>query len=216
MANYATAPTPRLLRRQDLVDGEELRAETRATKLYYFPGPVTALLVILSLDYAALAAVHGWLPAVPGLTPFFQAFPAGGAGFMVDFFAVLTLGVLVLLAARYLEWMRTVYAVTSSRIIIQKGILARDLEEIPISQVRGIEVHQSFLHRLMGFGTLRVSSEGGSRVGNEDWFGIPGPFKFQRIIETASQNLSRGQSPPMAIPPPPISPIPPAPQPGRA
>jgi hypothetical protein len=68
----------------------------------------------------------------------------------------------------------------------------------------------------MGFGTLRVSSEGGSRVGNEDWFGIPGPFKFQRIIETASQNLSRGQSPPMAIPPPPISPIPPAPQPGRA
>jgi len=210
------SPTPRLLRRQDLVDGEELRAETRATKLHFFPGPLVALFLILTLDYSAAAAKFSWLPALPVLTAMYNGLGTGGVTYVLLFFLVLTLAVIVLLLARYLEWIRTVYAVTSSRVIIQKGVFARNLEEIPISQVRGIEVHQSFLHRLMGFGTLRVSSEGGSRVGNEDWFGIPGPFKFQRIIETASQNLSRGQSPPMAIPPPPISPIPPAPQPGRA
>jgi hypothetical protein len=194
----------RLLRSTYLADGEELRAETRATKLHFFPGPILAILVMLTLDYSAAAARYAAMPAFPGLTPFFSKFTAGGnasgAAFALDFFAILSLAAFVLLAARYLEWIRTVYAVTSSRVIIQKGVFARDLEEIPISQVRGIEVHQTFVHRLLGYGVLRVSSEGGSRIGNEDWVGIPQPFVFQRLIENASQNIARGQTPPMVPP----------------
>jgi membrane protein YdbS with pleckstrin-like domain len=201
MAAPTAAPQPRLLRSAYLANGEELRAETRATKLYYFPGPVFALIVILILDYAAAAARYAWLPAVPGLTPVFSAIPSGGswsgATFALTFLLILTLAALLLIGVRYLRWIRTVYAVTSSRVIIQKGVFSRDFEEIPITQVRGVDVHQTFLHRLLGFGTLRLSSEGGSRVGNEDWVGLPRPFDFQRTIENASQKISRGQSPPM-------------------
>jgi membrane protein YdbS with pleckstrin-like domain len=199
-----TPVAPRYLRKQYLSDGEELRAETRATKLYYFPGPILALFIVALLDFAVAAAKYSWLPAVPGLTPFFSGLPGAGgtsgATLVLGFFLVLTLFALLLLMFRYLEWIRTVYAVTSSRVIIQSGVFARDFEEIPISQVRGIDVHQTFIDRLLGYGSIRVSSEGNSPVGNEDWVGIPQPFNFQRLIENASQNISRGRSPPMAPP----------------
>jgi Bacterial PH domain len=205
MSALPAAAPPRLLRPDYLANGEELRAETRATMLHYFPGPILALWLMLVLDEAAVAALVPWLPGLPGLTPFLRGISGGGsssgAAFVLDVFLVLTLAALLLLGVRYFRWIRTVYAVTSSRIIIQRGVFSRDLEEIPISQVRGIEVHQSFLHRILGFGTLRVSSEGNSRVGNEDWIGIPQPFVFQRVIENASQNISRGQSPPITPPP---------------
>jgi hypothetical protein len=204
MSTTIRAPSTKYLRQQYLANGEVVRAETRATMFHYFPGPIFALLVIAVLDYSAAAARDTWLPAVPGLTPLFSGIPAGGgwsgATYVLGFFGILTLAAVLLLVVRYLQWIRSVYAVTSSRVIIQKGVFARDLEEIPISQVRGIEVHQTFVHRLLGYGTLRVSSEGGSQVGNEDWIGIPQPFNFQRIIENASQNLARGQSPPMTPP----------------
>jgi len=195
---------PHLLRRASLADGEQIRAETRATKLSYFPGPVVALLLFLGLDYAAAASRYSWLPAVPALTSFFSALPTvggmSGATDALDLFLLLTLVVLLLLVFRYYEWIRTVYAVTSSRVIIQKGVFAREFHEIPINQVRGIDVRQTFAQRLLGYGTIRLSSEGGARVGNEDWVGVPDPFNFQRVIETASQNISRGLAPPMAHP----------------
>ena len=205
MSTSAAHPVPKLLRSASLADGEEIRAETRATPLYYFPGPIFALLLILGLDYSATASVYSWLRAMPGLTPFFRGFPTiggvSGATYVLGFFLLLTVGVLLLLLVRYFMWIRTVYAVTSSRVIIQKGVFSREFHEIPVAQVRGIDVYQTFFHRLFGFGTLRVSSEGGGRVGNEDWVGVPDPFNFQRVIETASQGISRGQVPPMAAPP---------------
>jgi hypothetical protein len=198
------APPTKYLRRTYLANGEEIRAETRVTKWHYFPGPIFALLVVGILDYATAAARYPGLPAFPGLTPFFAVLPSAGgwtgATFALAFLGILTLGALLLVGLRYLEWTRTVYAVTTSRVIIQKGIFSRDFEEIPIRQVRGIEVHQSFVRRILGFGTLRLSSEGGSRVGNENWVGLPNPFGFQHAIETESQSISRGQSPPMTPP----------------
>jgi membrane protein YdbS with pleckstrin-like domain len=195
---------PRLLRGANLADGEEIRAETRATKWYFFPGPIAALLLVLFLDYSATASMYSWLPAVPRLTPFFHEIPSAagysGASYVLGFFLLLTLGVLVLLAFRYYQWSRTVYAVTSSRVVVQKGVFSREFHEIPVSQVRGVDVRQSFLHRMFGFGTMRVYSEGGAKVGNEDWAGVPAPFKLQRDIENANQDISRGQSPPMAHP----------------
>ena len=104
------------------------------------------------------------------------------------FFLFLVFLGLIRLLVRYFRWIRTVYAVTSRRVIVQKGILGRDFDEIPVLQVRGVDVHQSFFQRVLGYGTVRVSSEGGSRLGNEDWVGIPKPFRFQKLIENAAQN----------------------------
>ncbi len=107
----------------------------------------------------------------------------------VLFFALLLLLGLLRLVVRYLRWIRTVYAVTSHRVIVQTGILGKDFHEIPVTQVRGVDVKQSFLQRILGYGTVRVSSEGGTTLGNEDWKGIPKPFRFQKMIEDASQGV---------------------------
>jgi membrane protein YdbS with pleckstrin-like domain len=193
----ATVPSgdrPKLLRSAYLAPTEGLLKETRATGLFYLPGPILALLVVAVLDYSAFAAQYNWTP-FPGLTNFWAGLGSidgyTGPMFMVIFFGILTLLVLMWLLVRYLRWISTVYAVTTHRVIMQRGIFSRDFDEIPIPQVRGVDVHQSLGQRMLGYGTIRVSSEGGSsRLGNEDWEGIPRPFEFQRLIEGATQVIA--------------------------
>lgn len=185
---------PRLLRATYLADQESLLRETRATGLFYFPGPIVALIIFGILDYLA-AGVDGWVPAVGGITAALQKLPSLGsldAGrWLFTFFIILTLVVVLWLLIRYLYWTSTVYAVTNTRVIVQRGILGRNFDEIPVQQVRGVDVHQSVGQRMLGYGTVKVSSEGGTQLGNENWHGIPKPFEFQRLIENATQVLNR-------------------------
>ncbi len=190
-------PRPKLLRSSLLADQEALLRETKATALYFFPGPILLLILVGIGDYAAASVKYGWA-AFPGLTDLFSRLPTvsgdGPGTYLLIFFLFLTLLVLVWLIVRYLRWITTVYAVTTSRVIIQSGILGRQFDEIPVGQVRGVDVRQSVLQRLLGYGTVRVSAEGGisaRSIGNEDWEGIPKPFEFQRLIESANAALSR-------------------------
>jgi hypothetical protein len=187
---------PKLLKATYLADQEVLLEETRATALYYFPGPVAWLVLFGLLSFFTAAAAYGW----PGqIAAYSSALGSLASGLHLDagtferylFYLLLFLVLIdiVRILIRYLRWVSTVYAVTSRRVIIQKGILGRDFDEIPVLQVRGVDVHQSAGQRLLGYGTVRVSSEGGTHLGNEDWKGIPKPFKFQKLIENAVTNL---------------------------
>lgn len=186
---------PKYLKATYLADSETLLRETRATGLFYFPGPVLALLVVLGLDYGAFSATRSW-PAFPGLTAGFgwiNAHASMAATYLSYFFLFLTILVVLWLLVRYLRWISTVYAVTTQRVIIQSGIVGRDFDEIPVQQVRGVDVKQSAGQRMLRYGTVWVSSEGGGThgVGNEAWNGIPRPFEFQRVIQSAATNLAR-------------------------
>jgi len=187
---------PKLLKATYLADQEYLLEETRATKLFYFPGVIFWLIVFGGLSLLSAGAAYGWsfqwTAYSNGLSTFAGWIHVDAGTFeKVVFFVFVVLFViwLVRLFVRYLRWIRTVYAVTSRRVIVQRGILGKDFDEIPVTQVRGVDVHQSFGQRLLGYGTVRVSSEGGSRLGNEDWVGIPKPFRFQKLIENAVTNL---------------------------
>jgi uncharacterized membrane protein YdbT with pleckstrin-like domain len=136
------------------------------------------------------AANNGW-PALPYLTSGIQTLGATAALYLEYFFGLLLLFSLLWLLARYLRWVRTVYAVTTGRVIIQRGILSRDFDEIPISQVRAVEIHQPIMERMLGYGTVRVTSEGGNRIANEAWVGIPNPFEIQRLINSSSPGQPR-------------------------
>ncbi|MCI4338447.1 MAG: PH domain-containing protein, partial [Thermoplasmata archaeon] len=97
---------------------------------------------------------------------------------------------LLFLAVRYLKWTRTVYAVTTNRVIVQRGIISRDFDEIPVIKVRAVEVHQSGVDRIFGFGTIRITSEGENRIANEAWRGVPKPWEFQRLVDAAAQKYT--------------------------
>lgn len=206
-----SGPTPRLLRAAYMADTEGLLRETRATALYYFPGPILYLIVFGILGYGAASGRYGFLPPLHPLTDFFQMYPIGNGRLGHDIIWVVLFGLLGLvgvlwLLVRYLRWVSTVYAITTHRVIVQRGILGREFDEIPIPQVRGVDVRQTVGQRILHYGTVRVSAETGTvtSIGNEDWLGIPRPFDFQRIIESASQAIASGQysvsRPPM--PPP--------------
>jgi len=184
---------PKLLKATYLGDTEYLLEETRSTKLFYFPAPLLWTLVFGLLALFAAPAISS---AVPTLSQGLKAaltlsnYVSSTMQMYLAYFWVLlfVIGLLWLLV-RYFRWITTVYAVTNRRVIVQKGILGKDFDEIPVTQVRGVDVHQTFGQRILGYGTVRVSSEGGSRLGNEDWKGIPKPFRFQKLIENATQNV---------------------------
>ncbi len=196
VATSAPRAMPRLLKATYLADQEALLDETRATALFYFPGPILLLLIFGLLTWFSLAAVHNWPGQIAGFSTYFRKL-GSWKHYVVDLFLVLDLIAVLFLLVRYLRWVRTVYAVTSRRVIVQRGILSRDFDEIPVSQVRGVDVHQSLGQRILGYGTVRVSSEGGSRLGNEDWKGIPKPFRFQKLIENSTIGTPSGPSAPV-------------------
>jgi len=184
---------PKLLKATYLADQEFLLQETRATALFYFPGPILWLVItgLLLLFTAAplygLPQIPAWTNVLTTLAGWFHLSDHTLETYATGLFLLLVFLGLIRLLVRYLRWISTVYAVTNRRVIVQKGILGKDFDEIPVVQVRGVDVHQSFGQRILGYGTVRVSSEGGSRLGNEDWLGIPKPFRFQKLIENAAQ-----------------------------
>jgi membrane protein YdbS with pleckstrin-like domain len=204
-APQAPKVLPKHLKATYLGDQEVLLEETRGTKWYYFPGPVVLAIIFGALTYLSWGGRMGWafthtyvneVSALAKLVHLSQG-PHGilllGIAAIV---AVVFLISLLWLLVRYLRWISTVYAVTSNRVIVQKGILGKNFDEIPVTQVRGVDVHQTFGQRILHYGTLRVSSEGGARIGNEDWNGIPRPFDFQKRLENASEAIDRSGRPP--------------------
>ena len=179
---------PKHLKATYLADQEFLLEETRATGLYYFPGVVLWLLLWGALAYLSAAGIYGWPGQVGAYSTLLSKLPVNHH-YILDAFLFLELIGLVWLLVRYLRWISTVYAVTSRRVIVQRGILGRDFDEIPVLQVRGVDVHQTVGQRLLGYGTVRVSAEASGPVGNEDWVGIPKPFRFQKLIEGAVTDL---------------------------
>jgi membrane protein YdbS with pleckstrin-like domain len=192
----SAGPAPKLLRGTYLADGEALLRETRATAVFYLPAPIFWLLVFGFLDLGAASVRYSWA-AIPGLSAPFRwvstTFGATPERILFDLLSVIVLILLLWLVFRYLTWTSTVYAITTSRVIVQSGITGREFDEIPIPQVHGVDVKQSTAQRILGYGTVRITAESGTAtsVGNEAWRGIPRPFEFQRMIESANQALQR-------------------------
>jgi uncharacterized membrane protein YdbT with pleckstrin-like domain len=82
----------------------------------------------------------------------------------------------------------TEFAVTNRRVIIKKGLIARDAMEIELGKIEGINVRQSILGRIFGYGSLQVRGTG---VG-EIWYNLVAkPFDFQKAINGAITGLTR-------------------------
>jgi membrane protein YdbS with pleckstrin-like domain len=188
---------PKYLKATYLADTEFLLEETRATWLFFFPGPTVWLLItgVLALASWVTNLLPNWTTVLVTMAGWFHVSSGTFETYATLFFLFLFFLGLIRFLVRYLRWISTVYAVTNRRVIVQKGILGRDFDQIPVLQVRGVDVHQSFLQRILGYGTVRVSSEGGTRLGNEDWRGIPKPFRFQKLIENAAQGSIANQTP---------------------
>jgi len=138
-------------------------------------------------DVVAELHPHWWVfakPAVTVLLLFILAVVAQNvvnstAGMVV---AALGLAALLWLGARYLQWATTVFVITTDRLILRSGVLAKSGKEIPLERVNDIAVNQTFFERIIGSGDVTIES-GGER-GQQVFTDIPKPFLVQNVIYT--------------------------------
>jgi uncharacterized membrane protein YdbT with pleckstrin-like domain len=84
------------------------------------------------------------------------------------------------------------FAVTSSRLIMKVGLVARYTNEILLSKVESIGVNQGLTGRLFNFGDLTVTGAGGVR---EVFRRVNDPIGFRNHVQQASL-LSEGRGGP--------------------
>ena len=71
----------------------------------------------------------------------------------------LGIGVLLLLYW-YIHTRQTTLTVTDSELMYERGILSKDRTSVSLKHIRAVHVTQGFLNRILGVGTIQVSTAG--------------------------------------------------------
>lgn len=83
-------------------------------------------------------------------------------------------------------WIRTKgteLTVTNERASLRKGILSKFTNDVYLTDVRNVQIYQSFWQRVFGVGSVSISSAGNDGIEIEVK-GIPSPDKIKEIIDT--------------------------------
>jgi uncharacterized membrane protein YdbT with pleckstrin-like domain len=98
-------------------------------------------------------------------------------------------GLAVILAAgvwglvHYVELMTSEFAVTTSRLILKVGLVARHTTELLLAKVESIAVDQGLAGRFFNYGDLTVTGTGGAR---EIFRRVRDPIGFRNRVQQAS------------------------------
>jgi len=72
------------------------------------------------------------------------------------------------------------FAVTNKRIIIKTGLISRKIVELNISKIESVNVRQSVMGRLFGYGALEFTGTGGTK---EIFVNIAHPTEFKKKVQ---------------------------------
>lgn len=99
--------------------------------------------------------------------------------------AILASFVLVGLPVLFVWWLQsraTLLTITDERTILRRGIFSKSISEVWHSDVRNVQLYQSFFQRIFDVGMLSVSSAGQSGV-ELAVQGIPDPDRAKTLID---------------------------------
>lgn len=125
------------------------------------------------------ADIHWYIFAYP-VIPFFSS---AQTGLFYYVSILLLLSGLFQLIKRILLKMGAEYVVTNKKVILKSGILNRDALELVLNKCEGIRINQSLMGRMLGFGSIVVTTGG---VTNKFDF-ITNPIKFRNEINAQIQ-----------------------------
>jgi uncharacterized membrane protein YdbT with pleckstrin-like domain len=136
--------------------------------------------VVPALLWAALI-VLAWV-TLGALTDSGPALLALSAGALI--------ALLLLSAVPLLKWSKTLFVLTTDRLITRRGVIARAATEIPLERINDVAFAQSALERLVGAGDLLIESageRGQTRITN-----VKKPEQVQlRIYQATEENGNR-------------------------
>ena len=135
--------------------------------------------IILDLRPHPIAIAIPTLIAVGALA--FGIFAVVVENQVLSIVALLVIAVaLVYFVAKVLGWSRTMFVVTTDRIISRKGVLTKSGVEFPLERINTVFFNQRFIERMVGAGDLAIESA--SERGTEHFSNVRRPETVQREI----------------------------------
>jgi uncharacterized membrane protein YdbT with pleckstrin-like domain len=114
---------------------------------------------------------------------------AGGAGFI---FLILSIGTGLVSLISYLT---SEFGVTDKRVLVKLGFIRRSSLEVLLRKVEGIQVKQSILGRILGYGAVVVSGTGGSQ---DPFRKISTPLSLRKAVQEQIVKIEDGDKPAVA------------------
>jgi uncharacterized membrane protein YdbT with pleckstrin-like domain len=127
-----------------------------------------ALLAILAIAMTTLYGLGGW--------------PTSGVGAWVGA-GLLVLAFLLALPAT-MRWWNEQYLVTDRRVLRVEGVFRKQALDSGLAKINDVHVEQSFLGRLLGFGSLEILTASDATINRLDL--LPRPLAFKRALMTAA------------------------------
>ncbi len=137
-------------------------------------GVLSSIIVIVGAVYAYTQL--GKFP--PGLNPL-EAVRYLHPGVRIAAFVVFILGIFSFAQMMVIK-ATTEIAITNTRLVFKRGLVARQVGEISIDRIEGVNVLQSVLGRIFDYGRIAVRGMG---VGEVVLPSIADPIAFRRAIE---------------------------------
>ena len=101
--------------------------------------------------------------------------------------AIPTIGITLFVALyAYLRLKYQEQGVTNKRVILKKGIIGRQTEEMKLKSIETVEIDQGVFGRMLGFGTVRITGRG---VSDFLFKGIDDPMAVKRAIESVGNPI---------------------------
>lgn len=94
--------------------------------------------------------------------------------------AVWVVAMLVYPVPRFVAWFTSIFAVTTDRVIHRQGLIAKRSMEIPLEAINDVRFEQGIFDRMVGAGTLLISSA--SEFGTNTFDDIRHPEDVQKTI----------------------------------
>lgn len=92
---------------------------------------------------------------------------------------VLLTGVFSLLGA-YVIYASSEYGITNKRIIMKQGVIQRRTTEIFLSKIESINISQSIMGRISGYGGIIIVGTGGT---TDYYNNVPNPVHFRNLVQ---------------------------------
>ena len=89
-------------------------------------------------------------------------------------------GVFTLFIAPLIDRWTSEFAITNKRIIIKVGLISRHTVEMNLTKIESVDIDQSIMGRILGYGTITVIGTGGTR---EAFLNIAHPMEFRRQFQ---------------------------------
>ena len=132
------------------------------------------------------ADIHWYIFVLPAVLLLLGAFLSSAQTSFIYYIGLLLLLLgLFQLIKRVLLKMGAEYVITNKKAILKSGILSRDALELILSKCEGLRINQSIMGRILGFGSIVVTTGGATNT----FKFIANPIKFRNEINAQINSI---------------------------